>query len=311
MNEHSMDAIEIGPFISVVSDEDFAAMIKAEEKARTDASLPAWEKLKNSAAAGLAGVGIGIGASSGTAGAFAAGATALGIGVFSPLVVLAVPIGLGTAGVATYVTAKSWWDGRTKGAMVVHKISRSTAKAFRFPQGGPKLNELYVQHPAVKTQFYPIESFHRLTFEHKLSEAVRLLMFLGAKSIRAEYVSGWSKAFAAKASIDAPGVKLAPELSSSTKESESSSILFEASYPNNTSLELPKNMVWFQDEPTWEAIAEGRLIAKATEVQLKLSYEEDFGVNAEVKVAAEKAGFSISGDFVKHKATTWNLHALF
>ncbi len=40
-------------------------------------------------------------------------------------------------------------------------------------------------------------------------------------------------------------------------------------------------------------------------------YNDDYGINSDLKVYAEKAGFLLSGGFERYKATTWRIEVSF
>ncbi len=71
-------------------------------------------------------------------------------------------------------------------------VGRSEAEGLRFTPGHPLDGVVYVGHPVVPWIYYPTALFHRLTFEHKLAEALRLLMALGASEMAVEHEQGWS-----------------------------------------------------------------------------------------------------------------------
>jgi hypothetical protein len=84
-------------------------------------------------------------------------------------------------------------------------IGRSEASGLTLPPGHPRDRVVYVGHPAVPELYYGVAQFHRFTFEHKFSEAIQLLMGLGATSLRVESVKGWSQEMAASISAPIPG----------------------------------------------------------------------------------------------------------
>ena len=70
------------------------------------------------------------------------------------------------------------------------QISKSEASTIIFPPGHPRDGVLYIAHSAKPDVYYTTAEFHRVTFEHKFSEAIRLLMYLGATEISVEHVRG-------------------------------------------------------------------------------------------------------------------------
>ena len=95
-----------------------------------------------------------------------------------------------------YMTIPGWIGmikaARDQGVNVL-SVSRSESTMLQFPPGHPQDGVLYVGHPTVHEIYYPTAQFHRLAFEHKLSEAIELLMALGAIEINVEHQVGWGK----------------------------------------------------------------------------------------------------------------------
>jgi hypothetical protein len=182
-------------------------------------------------------------------------------------------------------------------------VSQSYARKIKFPPGHPRFGVLYVAHPTAENVYFPFAQFHRLTFEHKFSEAVNLLMALGATYIEVRHETGWSKEFSSKISIPQADV----DVESSTTRKSSSEILFTANFNGNTTGTLPTNLVWFHHEPTWQQIADGRLKYDMKDFSLSVKYEDDLGVNLGLKVAATKAKLDIGGNYEDHQSTVWNI----
>src|SRR5262249_36015264 len=65
-------------------------------------------------------------------------------------------------------------------------ITYDETKALKFPPGQPRELVVYIGHPAMENVYYPAAQFHRMTFEHKFSEAIKLLMALGATEISSQ-----------------------------------------------------------------------------------------------------------------------------
>ena len=127
----------------------------------------------------------------GAIGAVGVGAAAVAGGV--GLAVVAVPAG--------GLLAWNWRKKRKKKGQVENEgiliIPRKHSGLLTFPPRHPQDNTVYVGHPASDLAYYPAAQFHRTLFEHKASEAVQLLMSLGATRIKIESRQGWSGQVAA------------------------------------------------------------------------------------------------------------------
>jgi hypothetical protein len=185
-------------------------------------------------------------------------------------------------------------------------ISRSQAALLEFPLDHPHNRVLYVRHPVKPRSYLPAAWFRRRVFEHKFFEAVRLLMAMGAKELDVRLVYGWGKEFAA--GLDVPsGVR--PEAKGKSKEE--TRLLFTGKLAGAEIPYLPPDLLWYHSEPSWMAIAEGRVRFGLKQFSMYICYEDDFGVNASLKAAAGKVGLGLGGNFVDHQSTVWRIDATF
>lgn len=132
-------------------------------------------------------------------------------------------------------------------------------------------------------------------------------MNLGATYIKVEHMTGWSKDFSIKLSVPfgESGESISEKLK---KESESSSkLLYEANFPGTTEPDVPDGLVWYPHEPTWQNIAKGRKDFGLQNFSLNVNYEDDFGVNAGLKVSVQKSGLELGGKFEDHESTVWRI----
>ena len=228
---------------------------------------------------------------------------------WSPLTAFAAVLG-GLAGAMSAEIIKSWTRVRADG-IGLFQVGKSESLQLDFPPGHPRDKVVYVGHPAKPTVYYTAAEFHRVTFEHKFSEAIDLLMHLGATTIRVEHVRGWSREFAATLSVPLGPVDEAASMNTGAHSDSRARLLFEAKLSGETEPELPDGLVWYPHEPTWQSVANGRLRFGLHDFSLSVSYEDDFGVHAGLKASALKAGLEIGGKFEDHEATTWKISGIF
>ncbi|HEV6966166.1 hypothetical protein [Roseateles sp.] len=193
---------------------------------------------------------------------------------------------------------------------VVAFLSRDQVRDFTFPPGHPILDQVYVEHPVLAGTYYPLAPFHRIVFEHKFSEALSLLIHLGAKELRVVFQQGWGRDFAANLNIPLPSGG-AMEVSMNGKSATMSMLLFEASLNPTAPAHLPAQLFWFPHEPTWRALAEARLKSNLQRISLAVNYDDDFGVSASLKGHAQAIGLAIGGNFHEHQATSWKIEGSF
>jgi len=192
-----------------------------------------------------------------------------------------------------------------KNSFDISHIKLCEAKGLTFPPSHPRNEILYIQHPLRPDVYYPAASFHRNVFEHKFSEAINLLTHLGVTEIKVEHICGWSKEFSGSFSFPSGAGKT--EFTSGSN----SSLLFEATYAGDINPVLPNNLVWYEHEPSWQSIANGRISSGLEEFSLAINYTDDFGINAELSVEAQKIKLGLGGKFQDHKETTWRISGKF
>jgi hypothetical protein len=187
-------------------------------------------------------------------------------------------------------------------------IARSEARVLTFPMSHPQDGYLYIGHPGVPHLYYPAAQFHRLTFEHKVSEAIRILQSLGATELEIEHVTGWK----GKVSLGVEISNLFTGEGHANKGSESK-ILYKATLDGTRNPTLPDNVVWYLHEPTWQHIAEGRLYHGLRSFALEVRYEEDFGINVSLGAKLREATdlFNTSGQIERLENTVWRIIGAF
>ena len=221
-----------------------------------------------------------------------------------------VEVGVFNFSLITMEITKAWQRACESGLQVL-PIGKSDAAHLTFPPGHPRESVVYVGHPATPKVYYTIADFHRVTFEHKFSEAINLLMHLGATSIRVEHVRGWSKEFSARLSMPLGEAGTTASGEAGATQREETQLLYKATLSGAVEPRLPESLVWYPHEPTWQSIAEGRINFGLQDFSLSVTYADDFGVNAGLKVAVRNAGLELGGQFEDHEATTWRIDGEF
>jgi hypothetical protein len=184
-------------------------------------------------------------------------------------------------------------------------VRQSHVGQLDMPIGHPLPNVVYIGSPAVPERYYPIADFHVRVFEERFGEAMLLLMALGAGSltVRSEY--GWKRDITIKSA-------LTNQAKLRTGSRRDRSLVFEAELVPTTMPEVPDDLVWFNHEPTWRAVAEGRARYGLREFQLQVTSREDFGIDVDVasKIRQLKV-LSLGGGFTKQVDTSWLLEGTF
>ena len=205
---------------------------------------------------------------------------------------------------------KAWSRARESGVQIL-QIGKTEAKILSFPLGHPREGLLYIGHPAKPNTYYTVAEFHRITFEHKFCEAIEILMNLGATVISVEHVRGWSKEFSNRISVPLSEAGDSVEGKTESNSQSKSQLLFNATLPGTQQPKLPTSLSWYPHEPTWQSIAKGRIEFGLKDFSLSVSYEDDYGVNAGLKLAVMKAGLELGGNFENHQSTVWRISGKF
>ena len=205
---------------------------------------------------------------------------------------------------ASKIVINAWKKARENGIRLL-QVGRSDSSNARFPPGHPRDHVVYVGHPVMPEVYYPAASFHRVTFEHKFSEAIDLLMNLGATRMQVEHMQGWSREFGARTSLGIVNGKAGVD--AEQKKQSRTSLLFEARLDGRSEPKLPNDLVWYHHEPTWKSVANGRLNFGLRDFSLSVTYDDDFSINADFKASAQKASLDLGGTFEDHVATTWKI----
>jgi hypothetical protein len=190
-------------------------------------------------------------------------------------------------------------------------VRQSHVGQLDMPIGHPLPNVVYIGSPAVAERYYPIADFHVRVFEERFGEAMRLLMALGAERLTVRSEHGWKRDISAN--IEAPIKRVLKNHAALRIGSRRDrSLVFEAELVPAAMPEVPDGLVWFNHEPTWQALAEGRARYGLREFQLQVTSREDFGINADVasKIRQRKV-LSLGGGFTQQVDTSWLLEGTF
>ena len=245
---------------------------------------------------------------------FAAAVVAL---AYTPARLPALGIAAGAGAAVGYEVAKraleAWGSvNQSTGKNNIRLVSMSEARDIHFPPGHPQVDELYIGHPAAGDRYYPAWDFHRAVFEHKFAEAIRLLMALGGTRIEVHHVEGWSKEVIGTMALSVPEVSADVQVTS--KNSDTRQLLLEADLdPTWKRPFLPRGLVWYPNEPMWQAVAQGRLKHRMRTCQMVVNYEDNYGVNASLGAQIEKlkGKLRLGGKWKDHQSTIWRVRAHF
>ena len=177
-----------------------------------------------------------------------------------------------------------------------------------FPPGHPLDGIVYVADPALTGTYYPAATFHRRTFDRKFSEAVRLLMALGATSIEVLHRQGWGRQFAG--SLGASSLFSGATGSRERASDRESKVLFRAELTPSAPF-VPDDLHWLKHEPNWQALVEGRLHRGLRDFTLHLQYHDAFRVDSSLEGKIKALGFQAGGEIEEFQQTEWEMRGEF
>lgn len=188
-------------------------------------------------------------------------------------------------------------------------VRQSAVGELAMPAGHPLPKTVYIGSPAIATRYYPMADFHRRVFEERFSEAVVMLMALGAEQFRVLSEQGWARDLSTQ--IDTPVSVAKAGGVMKAGQRKDSSLLFEAHLDPGRP-RLHHHPIWFHHESTWQSIAEGRLEHGLRDFSLSVTTREDFGIDGDLaaKIRRRKI-LGLGGEFGTHVNTTWVLEGTF
>jgi hypothetical protein len=208
--------------------------------------------------------------------------------------------------------AARWWQRRTERRTVsVLPITRSEARRLQFSVGHPRDDVVYVGNPAAPSVYVPLAEFHRQTFAHKFSEALTLVSALGARTMTVAALQGWSREFATGLNLTVPLRLSSGEGQTEVRSKSSRGFLYTAELKGSGDPRLPKDLRWYLHEPEWQSFARQRIEHDLREFTLKVRYDEDFAITADVASKISKVGLTSGGAFHRHQSTVWSIAATF
>jgi hypothetical protein len=184
-------------------------------------------------------------------------------------------------------------------------LTLEETKVLSFPPGHPEQGGVYAGNPVVAARYYPLDSFHRQTFEHKFREAVDLLIGLGPTRLSVYCEKGWGKKFALGLQV--------PEVAQgklSFHRLAMSKALFQGRFKSRPP-HPPVGGAWFPHEQAWATMVEARLKGEVEQLNLTLEYSDDYGISASFAKQVDRSPFEVGGKFTSFLRTVWCFQADF
>jgi hypothetical protein len=206
------------------------------------------------------------------------------------------------------------------------------ATGWKFEVGHPQLGIFYVCHPLRSDRYYALEEFHDKVFDDKQAELVYLLQSIGANHIHVEAIkdilennssSTVSNRCLADESFLGISGKDSGQQQIGARRHASQSGMWDIELQPVKSPYIPKDLVWYYHEPTWQQIAQSAVAGNYKKITLELRYQEDFSINSKrikqieagLIFFSQKEGLQWSKEteelLQKRKRTVWKFTACF
>lgn len=192
-------------------------------------------------------------------------------------------------------------------AMNLHKAT----ELLDLPPGHPLLDYSYVGHPLIHQRYIPCGSFHNVVFEEKANELMTLLASLGASRVKIIHQKGYTRSQQLGVGIDDPTTGKRFGFSKKKKNKKQRIVIHEEHYHPSDQKAIPKDLIWYDSEPSWQAIAKRRIEHNTAKFQVSLKYEEDYGINHNLQLGLSKIGIQLGSNIEQFEATEWTFEGEF
>ena len=203
------------------------------------------------------------------------------------------------------------YSNTEQSGIAISTLPFKMAEKLNLPIGHPRMNVLYVLNPASTNTYVPVSDFHSMIFESRTCELIKILNHLGAKKIDIAHEINENTKAEANASIKIPTdtIDISGEVGYHDKILKK--IVYSGNFDGGEPKPLPDNLAWYHQEQTWQQMVDSRLNWGAKNFSLELNYDEDFGINASLKVKLDDIGLEIGGNFTTIKKTRWTISGEF
>lgn len=151
----------------------------------------------------------------------------------------------------------------------VSVIRKDKLPTIKFPMGHPIANQLYVGHPLIPSKYIPFENYQLELVEDKVREFCMLAQSLGATEISIECLNSSSSnemesnqqnisGEAGNRLLKGKG-EYHQDRSRQMIDELSHSICIRQTFTPCNKPSIPENMVWYDDEPSWQRLVSQRL----------------------------------------------------
>jgi len=221
--------------------------------------------------------------------------------------ILAMPVVPGMA-ISLGVSQLIWHliDSVRKAGVNILEIGRSEAKQLLFPPTHPQNGLVYAGHPLSPKKYYPLAEFHRSLLNDKFLEVIKLLGALGAHEINVEADCSSGCDFFGGINMESLF-----GLRSGVHKKNKTNFSWKSRSSGHANPFIPGDLVWYEHEGQWKQLANDRIYGGLKDAELKIAYEKDYEINAELVAVIEKIGFKAGGEFRNFEKSIWDIKAEF
>lgn len=90
-----------------------------------------------------------------------------------------------------------------------------------------------------------------------------------------------------------------------SESNHSQEAFFEEHFRPKKEPRVPDGLVWYENEASWQAVAQRRMNFGTSQFKAHLRYEDSFGIDASLKVGLDKLGVKLGGNYSEFEATEW------
>lgn len=176
---------------------------------------------------------------------------------------------------------------KAKQAAEEYKRDRESRR-LSFEQGHPQNGCVYIQHPLDVNTYVDIEQFHATMLERKYNELIRILVALGARTVKCsvenhqnrdeKWRSRQQGAVEAQCIAGSAGGNGSGENVSSRVLSLSKKLNTELKLHPNEKPHLPGNLIYYPFEDGWKQVVENVLSGRLLTANIDLSYSKDYAI---------------------------------
>ena len=205
--------------------------------------------------------------------------------------------------------------------------------AIDMPMGHPIANHLYVGHPFTPSKYVPFEEYELAFAEDRVREFCQVMQSLGATEINIECLNSLENSSEINShknyggGFGYKGVSISGNYSKDRKdnlwEELSHRLNLHQKFQPKGKPELPSNLVWYPNEPSWQRIYEqrikGTLVEHEERIETKRSQvvqsSELSQIKAELQVIVANANInwekSMDEKFEEHENAVLSIHVKF